>query len=104
MFPWSIAAAFHYRRCSLYGVFEAELLGKTHTVDPSLGVAIEVKGASFTWDSSPPDKVEGKPGKEDTSRGRMMQPSKSRAEGPLLLQPRRNRRNKKGDGVFKVRD
>ncbi|KAF9466563.1 ABC transporter [Collybia nuda] len=39
----------------LYGVFEAELLDETHIVDPELDVAIEVKRASFTWDSPPPD-------------------------------------------------
>lgn len=39
----------------LYGVFEAELLDETHIVDEDLDVAIEVKGASFTWDSPPPD-------------------------------------------------
>lgn len=39
----------------LYGVFEAELLEKTHTVDMNIESALEVKGALFTWDSSPPD-------------------------------------------------
>lgn len=47
----------------LYGVFEAELLEKTHTVDESIGYALEVKGASFTWDSPPPAE-EGKHGKK----------------------------------------
>ena len=64
----------------MYGVFEAELLEKTHTVDPTLDVAIEVKGASFTWDSPPPDADDGKPGKKGTSGGRMMQSSKSKAK------------------------
>ena len=63
----------------LYGVFEAELLEKTHTVDPTLDVAIEVKGASFTWDSPPPDADKGKLGKKSTAGGHMMQSSKSRA-------------------------
>ena len=36
-------------------VFEAELLEKSHTVDEDLTVAIEVKGATFTWDAPPPD-------------------------------------------------
>ncbi|KAF8813301.1 ABC transporter [Phlegmacium glaucopus] len=35
-------------------VFEAELLNKTHTIDEDLPVAIEVKGATFTWDTPPP--------------------------------------------------
>ncbi|TFK40264.1 ABC transporter [Crucibulum laeve] len=44
----------------LYGVFEAELLDETHIVDEDLDVAIEVKGASFTWDSPPPEQEESK--------------------------------------------
>ncbi|KAG2017864.1 ATP-binding cassette transporter [Coprinopsis cinerea AmutBmut pab1-1] len=43
----------------LYGVFEAELLEETHVVDENLDAAIEVKGASFTWDAPPPDEEEG---------------------------------------------
>jgi ABC-type multidrug transport system fused ATPase/permease subunit len=43
----------------LYGVFEAELLDETHIQDDDLDVAIEVKGASFTWDSPPPDISDG---------------------------------------------
>lgn len=39
----------------LYGVFEAELLEDTHTVDFDLDVAIEIKDASFTWDAPPPE-------------------------------------------------
>jgi ABC-type transport system involved in cytochrome bd biosynthesis fused ATPase/permease subunit len=37
----------------LYGVFEAEVIMEAPTRDPSLPVAIEVKEASFTWDSPP---------------------------------------------------
>jgi ABC-type glutathione transport system ATPase component len=36
-------------------VFEAELLEEGHIVDENLDVAIEVKGASFSWDSPPPE-------------------------------------------------
>ncbi|RDB25853.1 Oligomycin resistance ATP-dependent permease YOR1 [Hypsizygus marmoreus] len=39
----------------LYGVFEAELLTETLVQDDTLDVALEVKGASFTWDTPPPD-------------------------------------------------
>lgn len=39
----------------LVEVFEAELLDETHIVDENLDVAIEVKGASFSWDSPPPE-------------------------------------------------
>ncbi|TFK27186.1 ATP-binding cassette transporter YOR1 [Coprinopsis marcescibilis] len=44
----------------LYGVFEAELLEDTHVIDESLDAAIEVKGASFTWDAPFPDEGQGK--------------------------------------------
>ena len=39
-------------------MFEAELLEKTHEVSEDLPVAIEVKGATFTWDT-PPDELHG---------------------------------------------
>ena len=39
----------------LSDVFEAELLDDTLIQDPTLEFAIAVKGASFTWDSPPPD-------------------------------------------------
>lgn len=39
----------------LYGVFEAELLTETLSVDPTLDVAIKVTNASFTWDAPPPE-------------------------------------------------
>lgn len=39
----------------LYGVFEAETLDETHVREDDLESAVEVKGASFTWDSSPPE-------------------------------------------------
>ena len=50
----------------LYGVFQSEVLEKTHMVDGSLGVAIEVKGASFTWDSPPSDVGKNEPEKKRT--------------------------------------
>jgi ABC-type glutathione transport system ATPase component len=51
----------------LRDVFEAELITETYIHDPSLPVAVEIKDASFTWDSPPPDTPsdEGK----DTSKG-----------------------------------
>ena len=96
----------------LYGVFEAELLEKTHTVDPTLDVAIEVKGASFTWDSPPPDADEGKPGKKSTSGGRMMQSSKSRAKAKAFAAAAEKKRTddidekakNEEERVFKVQD
>ena len=40
-------------------VFEAELLEETHEVNEDLPVAIEVKGATFTWDIPPPVELNG---------------------------------------------
>ena len=36
------------------------MLEKTHEVNEDLPVAIEVKGATFTWDTPPPDELDGK--------------------------------------------
>jgi ABC-type glutathione transport system ATPase component len=36
------------------------LLEKTHEINEDLPVAIEVKGATFTWDTPPPDELDGK--------------------------------------------
>ena len=36
------------------------MLEKSHEVNKDLPVAIEVKGATFTWDSPPPDELDGK--------------------------------------------
>lgn len=36
-------------------MFDAEVQEDTYTLDESLDVALEVKGASFTWDSPPPN-------------------------------------------------
>ena len=36
------------------------MLEKTHEVNKDLPVAIEVKGATFTWDTPPPDELDGK--------------------------------------------
>ena len=94
----------------LYGVFEAELLEKTHTVDPTLDVAIEVKGASFTWDSPPPDADEGKHGKK--GGGRMIQSSKSRAKAKAFAAAAEKKRTddidekakNEEERVFKIQD
>jgi ABC-type multidrug transport system fused ATPase/permease subunit len=55
----SIADALNATR-RLYDVFVADLLETNHIIDEQLDVALEVKGASFTWDSPPPkdDKAE----------------------------------------------
>ena len=89
-------------------MFEAELLEKTHIVDPTLDVAIEVKGASFTWDSLPPDADGGQPGKKGTFGRRMMQPSKFRANTQAVAEKKRTDdldiHEKNEERVFKVQD
>ena len=52
----------------LSGVFEAETLEKTHEVNEDLPVAVEVKGATFTWDTPPPDELDGKNKTKEQSR------------------------------------
>ena len=54
-------------------VFEAELLEKTHEVNEDLPVAIQVKGATFTWDTPPPDELDGK---KKTTKKKVRFPSK----------------------------
>ena len=44
----------------LSGVFEAELLQKTHDINEDLALAIDVKSATFTWDTPPPDELDKK--------------------------------------------
>lgn len=38
----------------LYAIFEAETLDETLVTDESIEAAVEVKGASFSWDAPPP--------------------------------------------------
>ena len=88
-------------------MFEAELLEKTHTIDPTLDVALEVKGASFTWDSPPLD-LEGKSAKKDTFGRPMIQPSKfePNIKAAVEKKPSDNLHvhEKNEERVFKVQD
>lgn len=56
----------------LTGVFEAEMLSQTYVIDETIENAVEVKGASFTWDA-PPKSDEGqnnkKHGRDNSSPG-----------------------------------
>jgi ABC-type bacteriocin/lantibiotic exporter with double-glycine peptidase domain len=52
----------------LRDVFEAELITETQIHDPSLPVAIEMKDASFTWDSPPPDTTSDKKKRKRASK------------------------------------
>lgn len=52
----------------LYDVFEAETLDETQVHEPGLKAAIEVEGASFTWDSPPPQIEDSKKRKRFQSK------------------------------------
>uniref|UniRef100_A0A8H7Y0W3 ABC transporter n=1 Tax=Psilocybe cubensis TaxID=181762 RepID=A0A8H7Y0W3_PSICU len=86
----------------LYGVFEAELLEKTHTVDPSIENALEVKAASFTWDAPPPDEGEKK-GKKSSG---LMKSSKTKAKAKAYEKKRAADMEEKANGeeerIFKM--
>ena len=81
-------------------------------MDPTLDVAIEVKGASFTWDSPPPDADDGKPGKKGTSGGRTMQSSKSKAKAKAFAAAAEKKRldhmdekaKNEEERIFKIHD
>lgn len=81
----------------LNDVFEAELLETTRTIDPSIENALEVKGASFTWDAPPPDEEESKRGKGKKGKGgkKSKKPSPSSAGDG-------SEKEKDDDKVFKI--
>jgi ABC-type glutathione transport system ATPase component len=54
----------------LQDVFEAEHIIETQIHDASLPVAIEIKDASFTWDSPPPDTASDKKRKRASKNGK----------------------------------
>lgn len=60
-------------------VFEADLLDSTHETDEELENAVEVKGASFTWDAPPPNETD----ELDKERKDGMKPSPKRPEQRL---------------------
>ena len=86
----------------LQEVFEAELLEETHIVDENLDAAIEVKAASFSWDSPPPE--------EQLSKKK--QAAKTKAEAQEKRQSAIDEKKKaevehdkaEGEHVFKIRD
>ncbi|TFY56998.1 hypothetical protein EVG20_g8713 [Dentipellis fragilis] len=53
----------------LHDVFTAELVTETLVIDPTLENAIECKGASFNWDSAPPDEASKGKGKVKFGKG-----------------------------------
>ncbi|KAF8907317.1 ABC transporter [Gymnopilus junonius] len=90
----------------LYGVFEAELLEKTRIVDESIDYAIEVKGASFTWDAPPPEEV-SKHGKKH-GHGHDKNKAKGSSEPPASdeqgVTDSEEKEKQEEERVFKVKD
>lgn len=94
----------------LYGVFEAELLDGTRDIDEDLDSAIEVKGATFTWDAPPPQ-IEDVKSKTKTGQQKMaehLHPNKAKAKA---LETKNNKQialDEKAkvdeENVFKIRD
>ncbi|KAF5342067.1 hypothetical protein D9611_001575 [Ephemerocybe angulata] len=87
----------------LYGVFEAELLEDTHIVDHDLDVAIDVKGASFTWDAPPPEDEGHKKKKHRHGKKpkQLSAPSSSHDHGPT---PQEVEAKNAEDRIFKITD
>lgn len=69
----------------MYDVFVADLLETNHTIDEQLDVALEVKGASFTWDAPPPK--DDKPKDEKTGdTGKKSSKSKAKPQAQVAPQ------------------
>ena len=82
-------------------VFQAELLEKTHTVDEDLPVAIEVKGATFTWDTPPPDEQKDKSKKHQSKFSSHLHSSKHNAK----VEASANEKSLgEEEGVFQIKD
>jgi ABC-type glutathione transport system ATPase component len=60
----------------LRDVFEAELITEAQIHDPSLPVAVELKNASFTWDSPPHDTANDKKKRKRASKYGKHEPHK----------------------------
>ncbi|KAF9523137.1 ABC transporter [Crepidotus variabilis] len=84
----------------LRGVFEAELLEDTIIIDEQLDNAIEVQGASFTWDAPPPE-AETKASKKKSGP----RPAKPTKEALAAKKAEADQKAKgEADNVFEVRD
>lgn len=80
----SIADALNATR-RLYDVFVADLLETNHTINEQLDVALEVKGASFTWDAPPPE--DDKPEDEKNApEGKKSSNTKTKPQGKVASQ------------------
>ncbi|KAG6861355.1 hypothetical protein C0995_001088 [Termitomyces sp. Mi166 len=88
----------------LYGVFEAELLTETLSVDPTLDVAVEVTDASFSWDAPPPEEETNS--KQKRSYGVTAKSSTKGAEskkGKTMVENLEKAKTDE-DKVFKIKD
>ena len=83
------------------------MLEKTHEVNEDLPVAIQVKDATFTWDTPPPDELDGKnktkrksrfPSKRNTNVGAATNSADANSQEKARLQAEEE------DRVFQVRD
>jgi ABC-type multidrug transport system fused ATPase/permease subunit len=82
----------------LQEVFEAEVFTEERIEDPSLSCAIEVKSASFTWDSPPPE-PEDKKKRKSSHGGRAA--AKAKAEAEKADKPKQSD-DKSSENVFKM--
>ncbi|KAJ1301602.1 hypothetical protein OPQ81_008850 [Rhizoctonia solani] len=66
----------------LEGVFVAEVLTQTRVIDTSIPVALQVKGAEFSWDGGPPEDISSKgKGKGKKGKGKASKPAEKSARG-----------------------
>lgn len=85
----------------LRAVFEAELLEQTHANDNSIDNALEVKGASFTWDAPTPNEDDQKGGREDLGASRTCGPV---AKPDESLNVKDGKAKTNAANVFQVKD
>ena len=83
----------------LYGVFEAETLEDTHVTELDLPSAIEVQGATFTWDSPPPEVQKSKKHKGHSQEAVLARAAQTAAAETAAAQIKADEEN-----VFKMKD
>ncbi len=88
----------------LTAVFEAELLEQTYTIDESIESALEVKGASFTWDAPPPNEDEQKASKKKFGASRTGGPLAKPDESSNSEAEKDEKAKQDAANVFRVKD
>ena len=79
------------------------MLEKTHEVNEDLPVAIQVKDATFTWDTPPPDELDGK--NKTKRKSRFPSKHNTNVEADANSQEKARLQAEVEDpGVFQVRD